>query len=467
MENTSPSNATCVGRVMPSGGDADGRDRAVTAMSPRVAVTQGKETQHEKESPDDGSSLFMSPFENNGACFESDEEAVGVPRQTLGSPVSQNTQPQPGEGPTSPLAILGQLQRAAMAHTTDLVTKKSQDWRKIGVGSFGTVYRGHHHIHGDVAIKMIPLDPTKYDKSLHDIESEIQVGMSLNHPNIVRIYEARVYKGQGRNSEQSQDAASARCNEQASNAAAMLESVVASSEEVDEMFKSLRTELPSKKAPIDITFLLTQEFCNGGTLSEALERGYFQGADKHEKHDRLKSIALNVAYGIQCMHQNHMVHRDLSSTNVMLHVTAPSQTNSPASSHMTAKLIDFGRTSINTMHTCKTDGQTTISYAAPELMSDGHTSKASDIFSLGVILWEVWTGKRAWGDARAVQIIFAICRGDRLPVPEDMPAELSRVMTQCWTLDPNERPSIEEIIQVLEALPIGDEEEEEEEKEEQ
>eukprot|EP00889_Picochlorum_renovo_P000367 jgi/Picre1/27397/NNA_000364.t1 len=281
--------------------------------------------------------------------------------------------------------------------------------------------------------------------------------MALKHPNIAQIYETHVYKGKDRKSRLSKNTSTVEVGRGDSDAAAVLDSVAVSEEEVDEMFKSLHTELSSEKEPMDVTFLLTQEYCNGGTLSEALQRGDFEDADIQTKCDRLRSITLNVAYGIQYMHQHHIVHRDLSNNNVMLHYPHDDPTEeSPRASDMTAKLIDFGRASINAACTAKTDGLATIAYAAPELMSDGQTSKASDIFSLGVLIWEVWTGEQAWEDSRAVQIIFAICRGDRLRIPEDMPADVADLTVRCWSLDPHDRPSIEEVIQVLEALPTSE-----------
>eukprot|EP00889_Picochlorum_renovo_P003976 jgi/Picre1/31006/NNA_006364.t1 len=147
-----------------------------------------------------------------------------------------------------------------------------------------------------------------------------------------------------------------------------------------------------------------------------------------------------------------MVHRDLSNTNIMLHYTRLHEDGRPDAESLTAKLIDFGRASVNAVKTMQTNSLSTVSYSAPEFMMRGDSSKASDIFSLGVLMWEVWTGCCAWAGARDVQVMYAVTSGKTLDIPEDAPCDLMMLMQACMSFDPNERPEIDDVVERLERI---------------
>ncbi|WPT11646.1 Serine/threonine/tyrosine-protein kinase HT1 [Picochlorum sp. SENEW3] len=409
----------------------------------------------------DSSSIFASPFENGGTDYDSED--AGVQDSVVVAPAARSSNPNYLSKILQGPQMMGDIYTSGLAPSELIIGKM------VGSGSYGRVFHGHHDLYGDVAVKLISLNGDS-EKLLKNVKLESQAGMGMNHENVAQTFRVRVYRRQGSTLSGSQriakcslcidkdsiktvDLASVAAPEDGAAEILSLDYLADSREAVEQTFRLLEAE--RQEDPKNLKFLLIQEFCNGGTLGDALERGDFQDTDKDAKLLRLKNIALNIAHGIQYMHENHIIHRDLSSNNAMLHYVYDAEDQTPRASNMTASLIDFGRVSINAPHMAKTEGMSTIAYASPEIMSDGYTSKASDIFSLGVLIWEVWAGELAWGDARPAQILYAICEGERLPIPEDMPAALAELLHRCWLLDPDERPTVDNIIEVLEGLICG------------
>ena len=195
---------------------------------------------------------------------------------------------------------------------------------------------------------------------------------------------------------------------------------------------------------------ILQEMCDRGSLSEAVERGAFRQGQIPENPADMRSVletALDVARGVQYLHSKNVLHADLSSNNVLLCTAPPDNYRG-----FTAKVTDFGlsRVAKNDQAT-KTFG--TISHMAPELLMDGLMSQAADVYSFGTILWELWTGKRAWSSSSLAQIIFQLTvKRNGLKMPLDAPPEYCDLAMRCLSLEKSERPTFEEIIPKLEAM---------------
>jgi serine/threonine protein kinase len=145
------------------------------------------------------------------------------------------------------------------------------------------------------------------------------------------------------------------------------------------------------------------------------------------------------------LHSEDEMHGDLSSNNVLL-----SQYDNTRG--FIAKVTDFGLSRASKEEvTTKTVG--TVSHMPPELLLEGLMTRAGDVYSYGVILYELWTGTRAWDKLSQAQVIFAVtCRNEFLKMPEDAPAEYSALAMQCMAVDRNERPTFDEIVTRLDAL---------------
>ena len=155
---------------------------------------------------------------------------------------------------------------------------------------------------------------------------------------------------------------------------------------------------------------------------------------------RTLDLAEEIASALAYIHPT-IVHRDLKSGNVLL------------DSGWHAKVADFGiaRFKNNTYMTTHGGGAGTAAYMAPELFSAGRIDEKSDIFSLGVLIWEMYLGEIPWNDCtHPMQVVMAIgVNGERLRLPDDMPKTLSHIIKKCWREDPHRRPSASEFVRYI------------------
>uniref|UniRef100_A0A5F9D1B6 Protein kinase domain-containing protein n=1 Tax=Oryctolagus cuniculus TaxID=9986 RepID=A0A5F9D1B6_RABIT len=95
-------------------------------------------------------------------------------------------------------------------------------------------------------------------------------------------------------------------------------------------------------------------------------------------------------------------------------------------------------------------GRSPALWAAPETLQFGHFSSASDVWSFGVVMWEVMAfGERPYWDMSGQDVIKAVEDGFRLPPPRNCPSALHRLMLDCWQKDPGERPRFSQIHSLL------------------
>lgn len=190
---------------------------------------------------------------------------------------------------------------------------------------------------------------------------------------------------------------------------------------------------------------IVQELCERGSLSAALKSNIFSSENGAPKYKTILQTVREVARGMRYLHSEDEMHGDLSSNNVLL-----SQYDNTRG--FIAKVTDFGLSRASKEEvTTKTVG--TVSHMPPELLLEGLMTRAGDVYSYGVILYELWTGTRAWDKLSQAQVIFAVtCRNEFLKMPEDAPAEYSALAMQCMAVDRNERPTFDEIVTRLDAL---------------
>ncbi|GAB4824881.1 hypothetical protein Ancab_007752 [Ancistrocladus abbreviatus] len=130
-----------------------------------------------------------------------------------------------------------------------------------------------------------------------------------------------------------------------------------------------------------------------------------------------------------------IVHRDLKSANCLVN------------KHWTVKICDFGLSRIMTQTPMKDSSSAgTPEWMAPELIRNEPFTEKCDIFSLGVIMWELCTLNRPWDGVPPERVVYAVANeGSRLDIPE---GPLGRLIADCWA-EPHERPSCEDILSRL------------------
>jgi len=151
-------------------------------------------------------------------------------------------------------------------------------------------------------------------------------------------------------------------------------------------------------------------------------------------HRRLRMLR-DICRGLMCIHRMKIVHRDLKSANCLV------------DKHWTVKICDFGLSRIMTDENMKdTSSAGTPEWMAPELIRNRPFTEKCDIFSLGVIMWELSTLRKPWEGVPPEKVVFAVAHeGSRLEIPD---GPLSKLIADCWA-EPEERPNCEEILRGL------------------
>jgi serine/threonine protein kinase len=184
-----------------------------------------------------------------------------------------------------------------------------------------------------------------------------------------------------------------------------------------------------------------QEQCDIGPLRSVICREGFFERPNISRIDFVGMIAIDICRALMHFENEGMGHNDLSSSNVLL-ATDPS---TPLG--MRAKVGDFGLCCPNN----RSREVGTIPYMAPELLQVGskHKGSKTDIYSLGVLMLEMWMGQYAWHPLKPMHIFYNIGLGKRLDVPDDVPEPLSRLVKQCLSDNAEERPSAHDAYEVL------------------
>jgi eukaryotic-like serine/threonine-protein kinase len=243
----------------------------------------------------------------------------------------------------------------------------------LGAGGMGEVYRARDtRLRREVALKVLPADVANDPSRRARFEQEAHAAAALNHPNILGIHDVGSEDG--------------------------------------------------------VSFIAT-ELVNGETLGDLIDRGVVPSRP-------LLDIAAQIADGMAAAHAAGIVHRDLKPANVM--VTADGR----------VKILDFGLAKQTARPTGDSDDTIlvdhtepgmivgTVSYMSPEQARGRTADYRSDQFSLGLILYEMAAGKKAFDKAESVQTMAAIIGEEPPPIEARVPAPLRWVIDRCLAKDP-------------------------------
>ncbi|KAK9732778.1 hypothetical protein RND81_04G021300 [Saponaria officinalis] len=184
---------------------------------------------------------------------------------------------------------------------------------------------------------------------------------------------------------------------------------------------------------------IVTEFLPRGSLYRILHRPNFQIDEKR----RIK-MALDVARGMNCLHTSTptIVHRDLKSPNLLV------------DKNWNVKVADFGlsRLKHNTFLSSKSTAGTP-EWMAPEVLRNEQSNEKCDVYSFGVILWELATMSLPWSGMNSMQVVGAVgFQNRRLDIPKELDPLVARIIWECWQTDPNLRPSFAQLCVALKSL---------------
>jgi serine/threonine-protein kinase len=264
----------------------------------------------------------------------------------------------------------------------------------LGRGGMGTVYRATDSSLGrDVALKVLPPEVASDPDRLERFRREARALAALNHPHIVTIY--------------------------------------------------------SVEQEGDVHFL-TMELVAGRALDQLI-------ANQPLAIERVRQVAKAVAEALSAAHDKGIIHRDLKPANIVL-----------SESGLT-KVLDFGLSKISVTAPALAGGSATHlgtaigyvlgtpAYMSPEQVSGVTVDERSDIFSMGVLLYEMVTGLRPFNGPSPAELTSSILRDAPTPVGElrpTAPGDLSRVIARCLEKNPSARfASMAELRRALDLEP--------------
>lgn len=196
----------------------------------------------------------------------------------------------------------------------------------------------------------------------------------------------------------------------------------------------------SKSLSAGAKVMILLELCENGALREFLHRPPFMNPNK-ESWNVLLRMCSDVAEGMDFLHNRHIVHRDIKTTNVLV------------DENWRAKLCDFSFASHESSTVKRDFVYGTEEFMAPEIAMGMDFNVSADIFSFGMILCEVVSGKEPSADflVRSPRNMFALDENElRQHVQPDCPEDLQVMALQCCDVDPAYRPSAAQCLEILE-----------------
>ncbi|KAH3761901.1 tyrosine protein kinase [Pelomyxa schiedti] len=262
----------------------------------------------------------------------------------------------------------------------------------IGEGSFATVWRGKYH-HAAVAIKYLK-DQHPTDNSLLEFKREVTLMTQLRHSQIVNFIGA---------------------------------------------------------VSVAEKLCLVTEYMPYGSLTSVLKKR--KGMDWGLK----VKIAHDVATGMAYLHGNSMVHRDLKPDNVLVvSLDKHAQTTCKVSDFGTSRAVGTRVIMTDTSNvTATSDRQMTLligtpTYMAPEILHKEEYGPPADVFSFGVMLWQLYTEATPY--STVPDFYEFVVSGKREPIPADCPTAYAQLIASAWSQKPDDRPTFAQALEILEAI---------------
>ncbi|GAB4836758.1 hypothetical protein Ancab_001670 [Ancistrocladus abbreviatus] len=190
------------------------------------------------------------------------------------------------------------------------------------------------------------------------------------------------------------------------------------------------------------TMATVTEYMVDGSLRHVLLR-----KDRHLDRRKRLIIAMDAAFGMEYLHSKNIVHFDLKCDNLLVNLKDPSRP--------ICKVGDFGLSKIKRNTLVSGGVRGTLPWMAPELLngSSNKVSEKVDVFSFGIVLWEIFTGDEPYANMHYGAIIGGIVNNTLRPlIPNYCDQEWRRLMEQCWAPNPVARPSFTEIASRLRSM---------------
>ena len=251
---------------------------------------------------------------------------------------------------------------------------------KLGEGGMGAVYLAEDtKLNRKVALKFLPAEMISDPERLKRFEREAKTVAALNHPNIVTIYSVEEQNG--------------------------------------------------------VPFI-AMELVDGKSLTELIP-------EQGQTLDRIFELAIPIADAVSAAHEKGITHRDLKPGNIMVGSDGRVKVLDFGLAKLMEDPKDQGATSLSTQTLTKTGSALgTVTYMAPEQLKGKAPDQRADIFSLGIVLYQMASGQRPFRGETSAEVISSILRDAPPPVTElklELPSHLGRIVKRCLEKNPNRR----------------------------
>ncbi|KAM0851650.1 hypothetical protein ACQ4PT_052327 [Festuca glaucescens] len=181
---------------------------------------------------------------------------------------------------------------------------------------------------------------------------------------------------------------------------------------------------------------IVTEFMSGGSVYDYLHK--HKGAFKLPA---LVGVAIDVSKGMNYLHQNNIIHRDLKTANLLMDENGM------------VKVADFGVARVKVQSGVMTAETGTYRWMAPEVIEHKPYDHKADVFSFGILMWELLTGKIPYEYLTPLQAAVGVVqKGLRPTIPKNAHAKLAELLQKCWQQDPAQRPDFSEILETLKKI---------------
>jgi serine/threonine protein kinase/dienelactone hydrolase len=251
---------------------------------------------------------------------------------------------------------------------------------KLGEGGMVVVYKAEDtKLHRLVALKFLPRHLTADKEAMGRFEREAQSAAILNHPHIVTIYEINEYERQ---------------------------------------------------------VFIAMEYLRGRTLSDLIHRSHLPDDDSLKPSPLslgdIISIITQIAEGLAEAHKKDIIHRDIKPQNILVDENGQ------------ARIMDFGLAKLKGISSLTREASTlgTTRYMSPEQVSGKEVDQRSDVWSLGVVLYEMLTGQPPFKGDYEQAVLYSILNENPEPLTsyrQNIPAHLMKVVSKSLEKNPNNR----------------------------